>query len=104
MNSVLFCACTPVVRKHLSSFLKRVLCWPCKKKLPKVYSLTCTTPASSHQIEKTTDCEEAYRENNAIQSFVVNVNPLDSELRHHLLGENSTTLKYQSVEVSTGKE
>ena len=102
MNAILFCACTPIVRKNLSSFFKRTICWPCRKKFPKFYALSNSPQASAHEMEDTTDCDERGTDPNDYHALVVNSDPFDSEPKSHLLSDNSpVTFNYQSMRIAS---
>ena len=100
MNSILFCAFTPVVRKHLSIFFQHTLCLSCQKNSSKVHALKDSPPASTKEMENTTDYDgrdQDQKDQNNIQRLLVNTDPNDSEPRSHLLDSGPVAFNYQSV-------
>ena len=97
MNSILFCACTPVVRKHLGNLMRRIFCSPCKKNTPRVYALKDSHPISSREIEDTTDDDDNDRPQSDGNWLLVNTDPYDTMSKSHLLGEDPVVFNYQSI-------
>ena len=97
MNSILFCACTPIVRKHLRDFFKNTLCSLCRKKSPKFYALKDSRPVSSRAIEATTDSDEENEARGEFHSLLVNTDPSDSHPKTHPLREGPVTFNYQAI-------
>ena len=62
-----------------------------------MHALKDSLPASTKEMENTTDYEGRNRDQDNIRALLVNADPADSEPRSHLLDDSSVMFDYQSV-------